>query len=301
MAGPFTLWQPAAAAQIEVLQWPAIGRMPFILTASSNWSPRSCEPVRIAVDVAPRHHANHEAVHLQPVKQMAEYGQIASLGDPPPDSLPPVHHGRQRATPSWGNETQLSCVARCASGSRECVACRMPGNDHCERIGGYVDKHVLQEGLISGGTPRDLRPGLIAEIVYVRNIAQALARLDPANAADYKARAAAYIKELQALDTWMRTEMMAVPAAKRCRRPVAAARRSDAERPYQPSGRARRRYLVDACPIARCPAKSASSCRPSIWSGKIASTSIPRCGLIDAPRCSHQPPPCSAGASRKIQ
>jgi zinc/manganese transport system substrate-binding protein len=52
-------------------------------------------------------------------------------------------------------------------------------------------------------------------IVYVRNIAQALARLDPANAADYKARAAAYIKELQALDTWMRTEMMAVPAAKR--------------------------------------------------------------------------------------
>ena len=52
-------------------------------------------------------------------------------------------------------------------------------------------------------------------IVYVRNIAQALARVDPANAADYKARAAAYIKELQTLDAWMRTEMTTVPVAKR--------------------------------------------------------------------------------------
>ena len=52
-------------------------------------------------------------------------------------------------------------------------------------------------------------------IVYVKNIAQALARVDPANAADYRGRAAAYIKELQTLDARMRTELMAVPAAKR--------------------------------------------------------------------------------------
>ena len=38
---------------------------------------------------------------------------------------------------------------------------------------------------------------------------------DPANAADYRARAAAYIKELQALDTWAKAEMAAVPPAKR--------------------------------------------------------------------------------------
>jgi zinc/manganese transport system substrate-binding protein len=31
-------------------------------------------------------------------------------------------------------------------------------------------------------------------IVYVKNIAQALARIDPANAADYHSRATAYIK-----------------------------------------------------------------------------------------------------------
>jgi zinc/manganese transport system substrate-binding protein len=52
-------------------------------------------------------------------------------------------------------------------------------------------------------------------IIYVRNIAQALARLDPTNATDYRARAAAYTGELQELDAWMRTEMMDIPAAKR--------------------------------------------------------------------------------------
>jgi len=52
-------------------------------------------------------------------------------------------------------------------------------------------------------------------IVYVKNIAGALARADPANAADYRVRAAAYIKDLQAVDAWARTEMADVPAAKR--------------------------------------------------------------------------------------
>jgi len=52
-------------------------------------------------------------------------------------------------------------------------------------------------------------------VIYVRNIAAALAKSDPANAADYRARAAAYIKELQDLDAWAKTEMAAVPPAKR--------------------------------------------------------------------------------------
>jgi zinc/manganese transport system substrate-binding protein len=52
-------------------------------------------------------------------------------------------------------------------------------------------------------------------VVYVRNIAQALAQVDPANAADYRARAAAYIKQLQAVDAWLRTEMTTVPVTKR--------------------------------------------------------------------------------------
>jgi zinc/manganese transport system substrate-binding protein len=52
-------------------------------------------------------------------------------------------------------------------------------------------------------------------VVYVRNIAEALARLDPANAADYRVRAAAYAKEVQSVDAWARMEMAGVPASKR--------------------------------------------------------------------------------------
>src|SRR5579863_2638617 len=52
-------------------------------------------------------------------------------------------------------------------------------------------------------------------IIYVRNIAAALGKNDPANAAEYRARADAYIKELQALDVWAKAEIAALPAAKR--------------------------------------------------------------------------------------
>jgi len=52
-------------------------------------------------------------------------------------------------------------------------------------------------------------------IIYVRNIAAALAKSDPANAADYRARAAAYTRELQDLDSWAKAEIAAVPPAKR--------------------------------------------------------------------------------------
>jgi ABC-type Zn uptake system ZnuABC Zn-binding protein ZnuA len=51
--------------------------------------------------------------------------------------------------------------------------------------------------------------------IYVRNIAQALAHLDPAHAADYRARAAAYTKEIEAADDWARNQMARVPAGKR--------------------------------------------------------------------------------------
>ena len=52
-------------------------------------------------------------------------------------------------------------------------------------------------------------------IIYVRNIAAALARLDPAGEADYRARAAAYAKEIQAVDDWAHKEVAGVPAGKR--------------------------------------------------------------------------------------
>jgi zinc/manganese transport system substrate-binding protein len=52
-------------------------------------------------------------------------------------------------------------------------------------------------------------------IVYVKNIAEALAKQDPANASSYQARAAAYTDELKALDAWAKAEIAAIPAAKR--------------------------------------------------------------------------------------
>jgi len=52
-------------------------------------------------------------------------------------------------------------------------------------------------------------------VIYVRNISAALAKADPANAAEYRARADAYIKELQALDAWAKAEVAVLPAAKR--------------------------------------------------------------------------------------
>src|SRR5262249_19792621 len=52
-------------------------------------------------------------------------------------------------------------------------------------------------------------------IVYVRNIAEALSRLDQANGADYGKQGAAYAKELRGVDEWARREIGGVPPAKR--------------------------------------------------------------------------------------
>jgi zinc/manganese transport system substrate-binding protein len=52
-------------------------------------------------------------------------------------------------------------------------------------------------------------------VIYVRNITDALARIDPANAATYRTRAAAYTKQIQAVDEWARKELAAVPVGKR--------------------------------------------------------------------------------------
>jgi len=52
-------------------------------------------------------------------------------------------------------------------------------------------------------------------VIYVRNIAAALVRLDPTGEAGYRARAAAYTKKIEAVDDWARGEIAGVPAAKR--------------------------------------------------------------------------------------
>ena len=52
-------------------------------------------------------------------------------------------------------------------------------------------------------------------VLYVRNIAAGLSRVDPAGASAYQANAEAYVKELLALDSWAKEQFAAIPAVKR--------------------------------------------------------------------------------------
>jgi zinc/manganese transport system substrate-binding protein len=52
-------------------------------------------------------------------------------------------------------------------------------------------------------------------IIYVKNIADTLARIDPTNADTYRTQAASYTQQLREVDSWAHAEMAAVPTAKR--------------------------------------------------------------------------------------
>ena len=52
-------------------------------------------------------------------------------------------------------------------------------------------------------------------VIYVRNIAAGLSRVDPSGASTYQRNADAYVKELQTLDAWAQAQFAAIPAAKR--------------------------------------------------------------------------------------
>ena len=52
-------------------------------------------------------------------------------------------------------------------------------------------------------------------VLYARNIAAALSKVDAAGASTYQANAEAYVKELQTLDAWAKEQFAAIPAPKR--------------------------------------------------------------------------------------
>lgn len=52
-------------------------------------------------------------------------------------------------------------------------------------------------------------------VIYVRNIAASLSKVDPSGASTYRANAEAYVQALLALDTWAKEQFSAIPAAKR--------------------------------------------------------------------------------------
>jgi len=51
--------------------------------------------------------------------------------------------------------------------------------------------------------------------IYVRNITEGLKKIDPANAAEYDARADYYVTQLRSLHSWIQKEVNKVPRAKR--------------------------------------------------------------------------------------
>jgi zinc/manganese transport system substrate-binding protein len=52
-------------------------------------------------------------------------------------------------------------------------------------------------------------------VLYVRNIAAGLTKLDPQGSAIYQTNAETYVKELQALDSWAETQFAGIPVAQR--------------------------------------------------------------------------------------
>lgn len=52
-------------------------------------------------------------------------------------------------------------------------------------------------------------------VLYVRNIAAGLSKLDPGGSASYQAHADAYVQELQSLDSWAQAQFASIPVAQR--------------------------------------------------------------------------------------
>ena len=82
-----------------------------------------------------------------------------------------------------------------------------------------VLKKADQEGGHGGAVPGEIDQHAWHDAanaaVYAGNIAAALARVDPANGPEYRARGDAYRSELLALDGWARQRIATVPAPKR--------------------------------------------------------------------------------------
>lgn len=85
--------------------------------------------------------------------------------------------------------------------------------DHADH--GEHDEHAEHDAHNHGGMDPHAWQDLANARIYVSNIAKALSDADPANIEDYKARAAALIAEIDALETHTRAAIAAIPAERR--------------------------------------------------------------------------------------
>lgn len=107
--------------------------------------------------------------------------------------------------------------ARALSGAQALVSNGLGFEGWVDRLAeaaSFKGRHIVASAGIKSTDPHCWQDVACARR-YVANIAAGLADVDPANAAHYRARAAAYDKRLAALDAWIRSEIAKVPAGQR--------------------------------------------------------------------------------------
>lgn len=83
---------------------------------------------------------------------------------------------------------------------------------HEKGHGGHADDHDHHH---EGGVDPHAWQSLTNGMIYARNIAEGLAKADPVNASDYRARAQRYIEEMKKLDTEVHQALGQIAAVKR--------------------------------------------------------------------------------------
>lgn len=132
--------------------------------------------------------------------------QDAHAFEPAPADAKSILQSRLLVTHGLGFEPWLQKLVNSAGYQGESVVVsqgvtprRLPvekGHAHAE-----IDPHAWQD-------PTNV-------IIYVRNIAAALSKVDPAGTAFFQRNSEAYARELQALDAWASAQFAAIPADKR--------------------------------------------------------------------------------------
>lgn len=91
-----------------------------------------------------------------------------------------------------------------------------PWSDRLIKSAGYKGEiAVVSKGVkVTGSDPHAWQnPNNV--VIYTRNLAAAMGKVDPAGASLYQANAAAYTQELLQLDVWVKEQFAAIPKAKR--------------------------------------------------------------------------------------
>ena len=102
----------------------------------------------------------------------------------------------------------------------------LEGNEWMETLAKTANKKLvtcvdgvkaLQADEGDGATVKDPHAWMAPKnaVIYVKNILKAVSKIDPDNADEYKARAALYVFQLQALDSWAKQQINQVPANRR--------------------------------------------------------------------------------------